>query len=210
MFNLIGARKILRESRQTIDSAQSGVSENARVRRLLSAADAVRVFSTGYGLLHEWMPGFLPLLKAHDDSRCLAESQFREGLRRERRTISTLTLKVQGLCHLGRARGSDMFPNLKFKNATGNINGTRHMTRGIFLWFAYINDERVARIISHFPISFHSNRVDVLLRGLNLLHEGGGKGLRKSRSWNRQQATGESDECQNDQWVHDMLLFIVN
>lgn len=62
-----------------------------------------------------------------------------------------------------------MCPNLEFKDPTENIHGARHVTRGIFLWFTYVNDQRVARMIDHGSIVLHGDRLHLLLGRLDFL-----------------------------------------
>ena len=58
----------------SIDSARSGVSENARFSSMIGPATHEPLARNSTLLLHEWLSGFLPFLQAHDHGGRVRES----------------------------------------------------------------------------------------------------------------------------------------
>ncbi len=58
----------------SLDSARSGVSENARFSSMIGPATHEPLARNSTLLLHEWLSGFLPFLQAHDHGGRVRES----------------------------------------------------------------------------------------------------------------------------------------
>lgn len=102
-----------------------------------------------------------------------------------------------------------MLPNLELEYASGNVHGAGHVTSGVFVRLAHIDDEGLAGTVHNLPIVFHPDRFDVLLRSVNFLHDGRRKGFREGSSRERQQDRGASEQSEDGQTMHGVILFMV-